>query len=158
MNLIEKTTGKKLDGIIELVKENDFEQLRKRKKFGFDWSEEKGNQVYKISLKTGDEILGLASIVDIPKELRLHINLIESAQNQKGKSKTILNIPGCLIGYICRLSFKKGYGGFVSLTPKTQLKKYYSKNYGFEEMGFQMGVFGEKSSLIIKKYLEDEEI
>ena len=49
----------------------------------------------------------------------------------------------------------KGYGGFVSLIPKTQLIDYRSI-YGFEQYGRQMAVFYERSQAIIKKYLDDE--
>lgn len=158
MDLIGKETGDKLNGIIELLDEDKIASLSNSKNFTFDWGIEKNNQVYTISIINDNEILGLMSIIDVPHEFRIHINLIEAAKGQRGKHITILNIPGCLIAFACRTAFKKGYDGFVSLTPKTRLRNYYSKTYGFMGMGTQMAVFGQDSFLIIQKYLQDEEI
>jgi len=158
MNLIDRKNGKKLRGVIEKVSKDDFEIISKTKNFGFNWSLEFQNQVYKIRLNKNEEVLGLISIIDCPKELRIHINLIESSKINRGKNKEVLNIPGCLIAFACKISFKNGYDGFVSLTPKTQLIKYYSKTYGFIQFGVQMAVLQEISESIIQKYIGDEEI
>jgi len=158
MNLIDRKNGKKLRGVIEKVSKDDFEIISKTKNFGFNWSLEFQNQVYKIRLNKNEEVLGLISIIDCPKELRIHINLIESSKINRGKNKEVLNIPGCLIAFACKISFKNGYDGFVSLTPKTQLIKYYSKTYGFIQFGVQMAVIQEISESIIQKYIGDEEI
>jgi len=158
MNLIDRKNGKKLRGVIEKVSKDDFEIISKTKNFGFNWSLEFQNQIYKIRLNKNEEVLGLISIIDCPKELRIHINLIESSKINRGKNKEVLNIPGCLIAFACKISFKNGYDGFVSLTPKTQLIKYYSKTYGFIQFGVQMAVLQEISESIIQKYIGDEEV
>ncbi|MGB0932400.1 MAG: hypothetical protein ACPGVB_16580, partial [Chitinophagales bacterium] len=54
--------------------------------------------------------------------------------------------------------FQKGYDGFVSLIPKTQLVDYYHEKYGFVQVGKQMAVFEELSQAIISKYQGDEKI
>lgn len=154
MKLINKQNGELLQGQIEQLDKNQIEGLLGYKNFTFDWSIEKNNDVYKIYLKDEDEILGLISIIDIPNEFRIYINLIESAISHRGKQKTILNIPGCLIAFACKMAFLKGYDGFVSLTPKTLLRKYYSETYGFIPMGTQMAIFGKEAYMIIQKYLE----
>ncbi|MFT5914251.1 MAG: hypothetical protein ACJAWV_004410 [Flammeovirgaceae bacterium] len=56
------------------------------------------------------------------------------------------------------MSFSKGYDGFVSLYPKTQLVKYYHKKFGFMQMGRNMVVFMEIAQSIIEKYLKDEQL
>ena len=73
------------------------------------------------------------------------------------KNKKTGNIAGCLIAFACRESFKKGYGGFVSLMPKTELISYY-KNYGFVEAGTLLAIWEENSKKLITKYYRDEEI
>ena len=95
-------------------------------------------------------------MTDIAQELRIHINLIESAIKYRGKDKEIEGIPGNLIGFACEMSFSKGYDGFVSLYPKTQLVKYYHEKFGFMQVGRNMAVFLEVSQSIIEKYLKDE--
>lgn len=158
MNLIDKTTGKKLKGLIEIVSKKELKALKKNTDFSFDWNLEIENEILKIRLEKNKEILGLMSLIDFPEELRMHINIIESSTAQRGKDKSILNIPGCLIGYACKISFKKGYDGFVSLVSKTKLVKYYHQTYGFIEFGTHMAVFNEISESIIQKYFDDEEI
>lgn len=158
MNLVDLKTGEKISGEIRVLTKSEVESLKSHKQFSFDWSLEKENAVYQINRKGEKEILGLISLIDYPSELRIHINLIESAKSQRGKIKTIKNIPGCLIAMSCKLSFSKGYDGFVSLVPKTKLVNYYHQTYGFIGVGTQMAVFEQTAQLIIEKYLSDEKI
>ena len=157
MNLIETLTGDKLEAEIVSMSKIELRKFEKHEHFIFDWSTESVNDVFKVKLKEGDEVLGMVSVIDIPGELRMHINLIEASKKYRGKNKPIQNIVGCLIAYVCKMSFKNGYEGFVSLTPKTKLVNYY-KNYGFRPVGNQMAVFYEISNSIIQKYYGDEEI
>jgi len=158
MKLIDIKTSEKLDASIEKLIKSAINKLKGNKKFTFDWSLEIENDVFKINLLEEDEILGLISLIDYPKEFRLHINLIESSKLYRGKKKPLDNIPGCLIAFTCQLSFEKGYEGFVSLKPKTELIKYYNQKYGFEQIGNQMSVYYELSNSIIEKYLGNEKV
>lgn len=158
MNLLNSITKEKLNGIIERVNKNDIKDIKKSNDFTFDWNIEQVNQLYKLSLIESKEILGIISLIDYPNEFRIHINLLESSKKQRGKKKSILNIPGCLIAFACKMSFKNGYDGFVSLIPKTELIDYYLKTYGFLHFGNQMAVFQENSELIILKFFGDEKI
>lgn len=158
MKLKERKSRKELEATIEMLVKSEIEKLKGNKQFGFDWSLEIDKNVYKIRLLEKKETLGLISLIDYPSEFRIHINLIESAKEYRGKKKLIKNIPGCLIAFACQISFKKGYEGFVSLIPKTELIKYYNKIYGFQEMGGQMAVYYELSNSIIEKYLGNEKV
>lgn len=158
MKIIDTKTGKRIDATIEKLIKSVIRKLQGNKSFIFDWSLELENDVYKISLLGEEEILGLVSIIDYPEEFRLHINLIESSKAYRGKKKLLDNIPGCLLAFVCQMSFERGYEGFVSLIPKTELVKYYSQRYGFEQMGIQMAVYYEISNSIIEKYLGNEKV
>lgn len=158
MKLIESHSKKEIEGEISRISLKELKKLKKNKDFSFDWSLESDNQVFKITIKEQEEILGIASIIDFPEEFRIHINLIEASKLHRGKQKPIQNIIGCLIAYICQISFKRGYEGFVSLTPKTKLVDYYRNNYGFQQMGTQMAVYYEISNSLILKYIGDEKI
>lgn len=133
-------------------------RIKKDKNFGFDWNLESENLLFKIRLTKTKEILGVMSLIDYPNEFRIHVNLIESSKKHRGKAKKILNIPGCLIAFACKLAFKNGYEGFVSLTPKTRLVKYYKKTYGFLRFGTELAVLEEISESLIQNYIGDEEI
>ena len=156
MVLTDENTNASYEGIIQRVE--DFEVLKGNKDFTFEWHKEKGSEIYKLTIRGKKEILGLLSIRDIREESRIHINLIESSIKHRGKKNGLRSIPGCLIGFACRIAFRKGYGGFVSLTPKTYLIDYYQNNYGFIQVGRQLATYGEHSKLLMTKYLEDEEI
>lgn len=158
MILVNLKTGEKFIGLIEILNRLDLLELKDNREFSFDWNKEIGKSIYKIRIKGEKEILGLLSIIDIKEEFRIHINLIESSKNNKGKNKIIKNIAGCLIAFACKIAFKKGYGGFVSLVPKTRLINHYHNNYGFVQAGRQMAVYMEASNSLISKYLRNEKI
>lgn len=158
MPLKESKSGKSLASSIELVIKSDFEWVEKSNQFKFDWRIESHNEVYKIYLLDAeDEILGLMSLVDYPTEYRIHLNLIETAANQRGKVKTIENIAGCLLAFGCQVAFTRGYYGFLSLQPKTKLISLYQERYGFQQFGRLLAVEGKSSRSLIQKYLFHEE-
>ena len=156
LNLIEVERGKRVAGKIKKLTLNQIKKLKGSKKFQFDWSTEEANEVYSIKRSDNNELLGLISIIDVPQELRIHINLVESVIINQGRKKKIDGIPDCLIGFACKIAFMRGYDGFVSLGPKTRLKDYYHNKFGFRHMGTHMVVFLDTSQSIITKYLEDE--
>lgn len=123
--------------------------------FSFDWSKEESNEIYKLEDLDNSLIVGLMSISNFQKEYRLHVNLIESSILNRGTLKRIKNIPHCLLSYACKQSFALGYDGFVSLYPKTDLINYYKKEYGFEQVGRYLAVYGKTSYQLIKEYLDE---
>ena len=155
MNLIEVKSGEKVPAKIKKLTEKQVNKLKGSRKFQFDWSKESKNEVYALQKLENNEILGLVSIIHVPQELRVHLNLIESSIVNQGKNKLIDGIPGCLIGYVCEISFKQGFDGFLSLQSKTRLEEYYHKKFGFVHMGNYMVVFLELSQAIITKYLKN---
>lgn len=155
MKLLYQKTGKKFEAEILKTEDVDFAKIKKSKQFDFDWDEEKENEVYKI-VKTEEEnpeILGLISITDFPEEWRVHINLIENSNDNKGNSKKIDRIAGCLIAFASQIAFEKGYLGFTSLMPKTKLINLYITKYGFSQYGRQLAIEQETSIKLIQKYL-----
>lgn len=159
MNVIDKSTGNELDAIIERISESDLNKIKKNKGFVFDWEMEKENEVDKIRLDEDEKnILGLVSLIDIPGEFKIHLNLIEVSRINIGQAKRLDKIAGCLIAYACSLAFLRGYGGFVSLLPKTELVDLYQKKYGFKQFGRLLAVEFESSKFLIDKYIGDEKI
>lgn len=155
MRLIHKETGRQHQAIIELVENDDWKVIDRSKQFGFKWIKEKQNSVYKIRLELEEEVLGLISIEDIPKELRIHICLIEVNGLDLGRTKRYDHIAGCLLAFMCRLAFKKGYEGYVSLYSKTELSEYYQHKYGFKKFGNNLYTELANSERLIQKYIEN---
>ena len=156
MKLLELETGREFEADILEVSDEDFRRIKKFRQFQFDWTMEKGKQIYKI-VRAGEEadleILGLLSITPIPEELRIHVNLIENSNENKGKMKKIDRIAGCLLAFAVQIAFEKGYAGFTSLTPKTELIGLYVEKYGFSQYGRQLAIEGKEAIKLIQKYL-----
>lgn len=157
MKLLHKKSGKYYDGEIEPVNEEDLKMIEEQGEFEFDWRKETTTYlVYKLKLFDDDKILGLISLKDVPREYRLHIQLLESSNSNKGKSKKYDYIAGCLIAHACEIAFNKNYDGFVSLKPKTEIISLYQNKYGFTSMGQYLFTELSNSEYLIKKYLENE--
>ena len=153
MKLIELEKRLEFKAEILKVEDEDYPLINKSGQFEFDWAKEKEHHVFKIVKKDDDEILGLLSVIIYSKEWRVHINLLENSNQNKGKGKKIDKIAGCLLAFAARLAFQKGYLGFVSLIPKTELIDLYIKKYGFSVLGNQLAIEKQASIDLIEKYL-----
>lgn len=156
MKILHKKSNELHEAVIELVKDEDWEIIDRSGQFEFIWRREKKYLVHKIRLQLEEEILGLISIEDIPKEYRIHIRLIESGNRNKGKKKEYDFVAGCLIAHSCEIAFEKDYDGFVSLKPKTEIEGLYKNKYGFRQMGQLLYTELSNSEALIKKYINDE--
>jgi len=63
------------------------------------------------------------------------MHLVESAKFNLGKHKLYLGVPGNLVSYACKVSFDKGYEGFVAFDSKTALVEHYQKTLGATHLG-----------------------
>jgi hypothetical protein len=55
------------------------------------------------------------------------MHLIESSKFNKGKDKIYFGVPGNLVAFACKVSFDKGYQGFLAFDAKTALIKHYQE-------------------------------
>lgn len=158
MKLRDAESGDLLESTINRLIESDYERVTNSGEYVFDWRLERHSDVYKISLLSSEnEILGLMSIDDYPSEKRINVNLIEVGNTNRGRSKTLDRIAGCLLAFAAKVSFSLNYNGFVTLEPKVALVAHYRSKYGFEELSYLMFIEGTKSSALINKYMNDEE-
>lgn len=160
MKLLLTETNQEFEAEIIKLNETDYKHIDKSKQFYFNWSLEKEYDVYKIvkfGIKKNRKIHGLISLTDRSDEYRIHINLIEnSLENSlenKGRNKKIERVAGCLIAFAVQIAFEKGYYGFTSLTPKTELINLYQEKHGFSQFGRQLAVEGKEAIALIQKYL-----
>jgi len=134
---IENTfSGEVFDTKIVTVNDEDIKSF-KRKDWNFDWkSEFKDNskQIYKLTTVNNPTIIhGLLSIED--KEDHIFMHLLESAKFNLGKEKLYIGIPGNLVSYACKVSFDRGYEGFVAFDSKTALIEHYQNTLGATHLG-----------------------
>ena len=155
MRLINQETKGEFEAEIVKIEKVDYKIIKESEQFEFEWKQEQDNTIFKIIRVTehDSEILGLLSIIDIPTDLRIHINLIENSNDNKGKLKKVDRIAGCLLAFAAQLAFEKGYFGFVSLIPKTELIELYIGKYGFSRVGRQLAIERQVAIRLIQKYL-----
>lgn len=128
-------------------------------KWIFDWkkeSEETSRKIYKlVTIENPSVIHGLISIED--KRDLVYMHLLENAKFNKGKEKAYLGVAGNLVAYACKLSFERGYDGFISFTSKSKLIEHYKKTLGAKIfMGNVMIIDTSESFRLFKRYFPDE--
>lgn len=153
MFVVEVKTGKKEKVRISQLKSSE---LKKLESFDFEWSKESKFEVYKLSLISNEQILGLLSIKRVIEELRIEIRLLEISTENIGKNKLYDHVAGILIAFACKESFKNGFFGFVSSIPKTKLIKHYTEKYGFQQFGIHLAIELQASELLMNRYLTYE--
>ena len=104
----------------------------KRTDWLFDWKNEnksKNKLIYKLVIIDNPDIIqGLISVQD--KGDHIYMHLIESSKFNRGSRKMYSGVPGNLIAFVCKLSFEKGYDGFISFESKTKLIVHYQQTLG----------------------------
>ena len=84
------------------------------------------------------------------------MHLIESAPFNLGMNKLYVGIPGNLVAFACRISFHRGFEGYVSFTAKTILIEHYQKTLGAKSIGGNLMVINTEAALnLIDKYFKN---
>lgn len=139
------------------VEKSDLKTVSKTNGWKFDWKnevKEVDRKVYKLTIKDNPKIIqGLASISDFGDHFYLH--LVESAPFNLGKKKLYAGVPGNLFAFTCKLSWDKGYEGFVSFQSKTSLIEHYELTLGATHVGgHKMVVFPMAALKLIRQYFQ----
>jgi hypothetical protein len=142
--------------VIRLCKA-DLKHIAKNKKWNFNWKAEFNEiekEVYKLTIVNNPNIIqGLLSVT-IEKD-HVFMNLLESAPYNIGKNKMYEGVAGNLIAYACKISFQKGYEGYVSYTAKTKLIKHYEKTLGAYHFKNQRMIIEQHAArVLVEKYFK----
>jgi hypothetical protein len=134
---------------------DDFNCITKKRYF-FDWKEEKGQELSKLQRLDSREILGLVSFEYIPEEWRIHIRLLTVSKENKGNKKQYENIARNLITYVSKLAIKE-YAELacVSLKLKESIARHYMVKYGMNKTGITLSVELPEILNLIKTYDHD---
>jgi hypothetical protein len=104
-------------------------------------------------LNNQDIIQGLICLEVKPDHVFLH--LIESAPFNKGKTKVYSGVPGNLVAFACKLSFQRGYDGYVSFISKSQLIEHYQETLGAIHFGGRLMIIETPAALrLIDRYFK----
>ena len=129
----------------------------KKEDWLFDWKSEaknKGKIIYKLVIVHNQNIIqGLVSLQD--KGDHIYMHLIESSKFNRGAKKIYLGIPGNLVAFACKLSFDKGYQGFIAFDAKSSLIKHYQKSlYATHFRGLRMFIETNAALRLISQYFK----
>jgi len=111
-------------------------------------------EVYKLTTVNNPLIIqGLLSIED--KQDHIFMHLPESAKFNKGKEKVYFGVPGNLAAYACKVSFDKGYEGFLAFDAKSALIKHYQESlHATHFRGLRMFIETNAALRLISKYFK----
>jgi hypothetical protein len=138
--------------------QTDVSLIVKKNRWLFNWQNEfkqPDRDVYKLTIAGNPDIIqGLVSITE--REDYVYMHLIESAPFNLGRNKVYLGVPGNLVAFVCRISFHRGFDGYVSFISKTQLIEHYEKTLGAKNVGGHLMVINTDASLkLIDKYFKN---
>ncbi len=86
-------------------------------------------EIYKLSTVNNPTVIqGLLSIEDKGDHIFMH--LLESAAFNEGQTKIYVGVPGNLVAFACKVSFDRGYSGYVAFDSKTALIEHYKSALG----------------------------
>jgi hypothetical protein len=125
--------------------------------WNFDWKWEFNDlkkEVYKLTIVNNSSILqGLLSVT-IENDY-VYLNLLESSPFNIGKAKLYEGVTGNLVAYACKVSFQKGFDGFVAFTAKTNLIKHYEESLGaYHFKNQRMIIETESAKKLVKRYFK----
>lgn len=80
---------------------------------------------------------------------------MESAPFNVGENKLYEGVAGNLVGYACKVSFQKGFEGFMAFTAKISLIDHYEKTLGAYHFKNQRMIIETKSAkILVEKYFK----
>jgi hypothetical protein len=156
-NSIENTvSGDVFDTDIFQLYSNDIKQINKAV-WQFNWQEQlklNDRETYKLVIRNNPKIIqGLISVSDLGDHIYMH--LIESAKFNKGKTKIYTGVPGNLVAFACKLSFDKGYDGYLAFDAKTVLVRHYQETlYATHFKGTKMIIETPAANRLINQYFK----
>ncbi len=117
---------------VSVLTKTDLKFVTKKKGWNFNWRTEFNDllkEVYKLTIINNPKVIqGLISLT-IESD-HVFMNLLESAPFNIGKNKLYEGVAGNLVAYACKVSFQKGFEGFVAFTAKSNLIEHYEKTLG----------------------------
>lgn len=136
----------------------DLPQITKKIGWNFIWRNEFNNntkEVYKLTIvKNSNIIQGLIAFTI--NDDHIYMDLLESAPFNLGKNKLYEGVAGNLVAFACKISFQKGFEGYVSFTAKTRLIEHYQKTLNANHFGKQLMVINTvAANILIDKYFKN---
>lgn len=156
-SILNTISGDSFQTEISILTKADLKTVLKKNGWNFNWKtdhKDLSREVYKLTIVNNPNVIqGLISIT--VENDHIFMNLLESAPFNIGNRKLYEGVAGNLVAYACKLSFQKGYEGFVAFTAKTQLMEHYEKTLGaYHFMNQRMIIETYPSKKLVEKYFK----
>jgi hypothetical protein len=156
-SIVNTISGDSFQTEISVLTSHDLKTINQKAGWNFDWQTEYDDlskEVYKLSIINNPTIIqGLIS-VSIESD-HVYMNLLESAPFNVGQNKLYEGVSGNLVAFACKLSFQKGFSGFVAFHSKTNLIEHYEKTLGATHFkNLKMIIETDAASFLMRKYFK----
>ena len=153
-------TGELVPTVYEKATKKDLSEL---KGWNFNWLDKdlKGSEIYKLCIVGDNTIQGLVAVTDYQRDMAVYVNIAESAPHNLGKGKKYSGVGGHLFAIAAKISYDKGYGGFLFMDAKnTELVEHYRNTLGAVLIGrphpYRMIVDEENAIKLLNTYTFEE--
>ena len=158
-SILNTISGDSFSTEVSILTKSDLKNITKKNGWNFNWRTEFKNErseQYKLTIVNNPNVIqGLLSIT-IEND-HIFMDLLESAPFNIGQNKLYEGVAGNLVAYACKVSFQKGFDGFVAFTAKTQLIKHYEKTLGaFLFKNQRMIIDTRASKRLVEKYFKTQ--
>ena len=158
-SILNTISGDSFPTDVSILTKSDLRNITKKNGWNFNWRTEFKNEKseqYKLTIVNNPNIIqGLLSIT-IEND-HVFMDLVESAPFNIGQNKLYEGVAGNLVAYACKVSFQKGFEGYIAFTAKTQLIKHYEKTLGaFHFKNQRMIIDTWASKKLIEKYFKTQ--
>ena len=156
-SILNTISGDSFQTEISLLEKIDLKDITKIKNWNFNWNIEFKNiekEVYKLTIINNSKIIqGLLSLT-IESD-HVFMNLLENAPFNIGQNKLYEGVAGNLVAFACKISFQKGFDGFVAFDSKTKLIEHYKSTLGAYHFNNQRMILETKASrILVNKYFK----
>lgn len=157
-SILNTVSGDSFQTEVSLVTKQDLKQILKKNGWNFDWKIEYKDlrkEVYKLHIQDNPNIIqGMLSIT--VETDHVFMNLLENAPFNIGKNKLYEGVAGNLVAFACKISFQRGFEGFVAFTSKTNLIEHYEKTLGAYHFHNQRMIIETASAKkLVQKYFKN---
>jgi len=158
-SILNTISGDSFPTEVSILTKSDLKKITKKNGWNFNWKAEFRNEKseqYKLTIVNNANIIqGLLSIT-IEND-HVFVDLLESAPFNIGQNKLYEGVAGNLVAYACKVSFQKGFDGFVAFTAKTKLINHYEKTLGaFHFKNQRMIIDTRASKKLVEKYYKTQ--
>jgi len=153
-SIVNRITGESFATDVIELKREELKTLKRGWKF--DWNKESSNgMVFKLVNRFSPEVIqGLISIKE--ENGFILMRLVETAPHNFGSNKVYEGVLGNLVAFACKISFSKGFNGYVSFEAKTKLLSHYTKVLKAKVItGSKMYIDTNAAMFLVKTYFKD---